>query len=131
VPTAETLHRARQNGVSANQYVPQGVRPANVDRVVTMLENASETAHPGVRRAASILLERMGGRPWRVVAGPHQGGQGGAGYGADLNEHITIRIDQDTYHLQTTRDGHLRRITGDDDTDRVPPWVPPGAPIAD
>lgn len=129
MPTAETVHRARQNGASGNQYVPRGGHPTNVDQVVAMLENASETAHPGVRRSASFLLERMATRPWRITAAPHAGGQGGTGREPDLNEHITLQIADRGYHLQLTHDGHLRRVTGDDNTDLVPPWLPPGAPI--
>jgi hypothetical protein len=128
---AEHVSRARANGSAAGQYVPPGKRPANVDEVVDLLENASEsrTAHAGVRRAANALLEAMSLGRWRVTAGRHRGGVGGGGRGADQNDHITVAVRGRGYHLQLTIDGHLRRITGDDGVELIPPWLPPGAPV--
>lgn len=102
----------------------------NVDRVIALLVSASDAGHLGLRRGANALLEAMAqyGR-WRVTAARHTGGAGDAARGADLNDHITLRVGNVGYHLQVTVDGHVRRITGDGDAELVPPWLPPGAAV--
>ena len=128
--TAQTIDRARKNGESSRQYVAPGERGVNVDRVVDLLVSASESRHIGVRRAANALLEAMEDYgPWRVTASRHSGGTGDDRRGVDFNDHITVRVGNRSYHLQVTADGYIRRVTGDRDTELVPPWLPPGAPV--
>jgi len=126
----QTIHRARKNGDGSRQFVAPGERRISVDAVVDLLVSAAATGHVGVRRAANALLEAMEDYgPWRVLASEHRGGLGGAGRAMDQNAHITVRVGNTGYHLQTTLDGHLRRITGDANAELVPPWLPPGAPV--
>lgn len=125
----DDVYKARNNGFSTRQYVPPGQRPINVDEVMQILVNASETSHIGVRRAAHALLEAMARYVWHITAARHTGGHGNTNRSPDENEHITISIHGKGYHLQLTRQGHLRRVTGDDGVELVPPWLSPGAPI--
>lgn len=128
--TAQTIDRARKNGRSSGQFVAMGGRSINVDHVVDLLVSASDAGHVGLRRAANALLEAMDNYgSWRVTAAQHTGGKGNATRGADLNEHITVSVGNVGYHLQVTVNGHLRRITGDEETELVPPWLPPGAAV--
>ena len=127
---AQTIDRARKNGQSSRQYVAPGERSVNVDHIIQLLVSASNARHLGVRRAANALLEAMDHYgPWRVTAARHVGGTGSAVRGADHNEHISLRVGNIGYHLQVTVDGHIRRITGDDHAELVPPWLPPGAAV--
>ena len=126
----QTIHRARKNGDGSRQFVAPGERRVSVDAVVDLLVSAAGTGHPGVRRAANALLEAMEDYgPWLILASKHRGGVGGSGRSADRNAHITVRVGNTGYHLQTTVDGHIRRITGDAHVELVPPWLPPGAPV--
>jgi hypothetical protein len=126
----ETIHRARRNGDGGGQYVAPGERSVSVDLVVDLLVSAATSGHTGVRRAANALLDAMEHYgPWRILAATHEGGRGMAARGPDRNAHITLRVGNIGYHLQTTVDGHVRRITGDANVELVPPWLPPGAPI--
>jgi hypothetical protein len=128
--TAQTIDRARKNGQSAGQYVAPGERGVNVDHVVDLLVSASESRSMGLRRAANALLEAMEDYgPWRVTASRHSGGTGDAQRGVDQNDHITVRVGNVSYHLQVTVSGHLRRITGDQEAELIPPWLPPGAAV--
>ena len=119
------------NGSSAgrHQYVPDGENPVNIEEVMNWLVSASESAstHIGVRRAANHLLELMSTDDWRVKAARHAGGFGGNGRQADQNTHVTLSVGGRGYHLQLTPDGHLRRITGDDRTEQIGPWLAPGS----
>jgi hypothetical protein len=127
---SETIGRARRNGSSARQFVAPGERPVQVDEVVDLLEAASETGHLGVRRPANMLLEAMAHYgPWRVKGGRHPGGTGDVHRGPDKNQHITINVANCGYHLQLTLQNSIRRITGDQHSELVPPWLPPGAPV--
>lgn len=128
--TSQTVDRARKNGDSAGQFVASGEQKVNVDHVIRLLVSATDSGHIGVRRAANALLEAMADYgPWRVTASRHVGGIGNSARGVDQNEHITLRVGNVGYHLQVTVDGHIRRITGDNDAELVPPWLPPGAAI--
>lgn len=128
--TAQTIDRARKNGRSSRQFIAVGGRSVNVDHVVDLLVSASDAGHVGLRRAANALLEAMDHYgAWRVSAAPHVGGTGSTTRSADLNEHITVRVGNIGYHLQVTVDGHVRRITGDENAELVPPWLPPGAAV--
>jgi len=127
---ARTLYAARRNGHGSHQYVAPGSRPINADRVVVLLAGADHaSAHVGVRRAANILLSAMATGPWRVTAGPHKGGLGGKTYSVDDNLHVTVSVKGKGYHLRLRRSHELRRVTGDDGAELVPPWIGPGTAI--
>jgi hypothetical protein len=127
------IHKARMNGSSAGrrQYIPDGEKPVSVEEVIEWLVSASQSSstHIGVRQAANHLLEQMADGDWRVTAARHEGGFGGNGRGADQNTHVTLSVGGRGYHLQLTVDGHLRRITGDQVTEKIGPWLAPGSVV--
>jgi hypothetical protein len=123
----EWLARARANGSSARQFVPPGGTPTNVDEIIELMLSAKKSGHTVVRLGVKVLFAKMAGGPWRVTAGRHRGGRGGAGRPPDENDHITLSVGDEGYHLHVTPDGHLRRVTGDNGVDVLPPYVPPGA----
>lgn len=131
MPNHQTVHRARCRGSSKGQYVEPGGSGVNVDTVVDLLESVATSGHPAVRRYANSLLETMAMNDWRVASGPKKGGLGGGRYLVDENYHITIAVKitrtEEKYHLQLTRAGYIRAITGDAEMDLNKPYVPPGA----
>jgi len=128
--SAQTIDRARKNGVSGGQFVGQGGCKINVDQVVDLLVDAAQGGHIGLRQPANAMLADMAQfGTWRLTAARHRGGLGGGGRGRDLNDHITVNIHEEGYHLQVTLDGHIRDITGPAQAQRIPPWLPPGAAI--
>jgi hypothetical protein len=46
-----------------------------------------------------------------IVAGIHQGGLGGSGFGADPRPHITVRVNGDTYHVHINKFGIATDVT--------------------
>lgn len=124
----EDIHKARMNGSGKRQYVPKDEQPVSADEVVRLLQGAVESTGPGVPRAARHLLQKMAGGDWRILAARHEGGFGGNSRAADQNRHITLSVDKKGYHLQIVGEGHIWRITGDETTEQIAPWMSPGTP---
>src|SRR3712207_4947932 len=105
---AQTISRTRNNGVRAVVH-GQGI---NVDQVVDLLvESSQPSRHPAVRWNANRLIEELARGEWRVTAGSHAGGFGGAGRPPDGTTHITVRARNGGYHLRQDARGHLFEIT--------------------
>ncbi len=120
---AQAIFLARKNGERVVSF-GQGI---NVDRVVDLLVGGAQPGrHPAIRRNANRLLEVLAQGSWRLAAGPHVGGFGGGGRGADWNMHITLTTRNGGFHLRQDARGHLFEITGPG-MDAIPPYLAPGS----
>ncbi|MFD2571151.1 hypothetical protein ACFSUS_10930 [Spirosoma soli] len=126
--TKADIHKARMNGISKRQYVPNDEKPVSTDEVVKLLQEAVESSGPGVPHAAGYLLKKMASGNWRILAARHEGGFGSTGRGADQNRHVTLSVDGKGYHLQIDNNDYVWRITGDETTEQIAPWMSPGTP---
>ena len=71
----------------------------SAERLYDLLDSTT-TARGELGRSAKDLLAEMAAGPWRVTAGIHAGGIGGGGRPADPRSHITIRTQNNTYHVR-------------------------------
>lgn len=128
MPEPTTIQAARRNGsVSPACF---GKIRVNVNDVVSLLvDGAAQERHFAVRRNANALLVLMSKWMWQITAGPHAGGFGGSGRGADQTNHITVRLLGAGYHLRQDARGHLFQISGSGLPDYCP-WAAPGTPTS-
>jgi hypothetical protein len=101
-----TGHQAEFKG---NQNTPIKAG-ANEGKVLDLVGHHS-TKGTQVGKQSKELVNQLGNARggWKVTAGVHQGGLGGAGRAADQRQHITLSTG---HHLRFNNKGQLTEITG-------------------
>jgi hypothetical protein len=101
-----TGHQAEFKG---NQNTPIKAG-ANEDKALDLVGHHS-TRNTQVGKQSKELVNQLGNARggWKVTAGVHQGGLGGAAGGADQRQHITLSTG---HHLRFNNKGQLMEITG-------------------
>ena len=85
-------------------------------QVIELLKEAARSPHEALRRNALYLLEQP---DLALLAGPHRGGLGGGGMGADRKLHITIGSGNTSYHLRISAGRPPADIGGSPATERA------------
>lgn len=97
------------------QYQPGSVdlrvwQKLGPELIVDLLEGASFQARHGARK----LVNDMQLHPWRILSTVHEGGTGDAQRGVDNAPHVTLQVNNRTFHLRCKESPvlHIVDITG-------------------
>lgn len=88
------------NCLTSSGYNGDGVININADRLFDLLDSHAKTGRGELKRKSKDLLIEMNSQQWRIAAGIHAGGLGGAGRAADPRPHITLSLRSGSYHLR-------------------------------